>query len=154
MSVHGFSFFANLLRVLIYDESTRCHPSDRLVNLPHQTHRYLLEPFSGFRHLFSLLTNRFLKFYATIYHSDKAIIQNLRLIQESDCRSTFAINIRNICRSNNVNNIFDCKKNGVKYFPIDENELWRVNFLKDLCDCNEFLTENELKDIINYVACN
>ena len=53
-----------------------------------------------------------------------------------------------------MNNIFDCEENGVKYFPIDENELWRVNFLKDLCDCNEFLTENELKDIINYVACN
>ena len=31
MAVNGFSFFANLLRVLIYDESTRCHPSDRLV---------------------------------------------------------------------------------------------------------------------------
>ena len=34
MSVNGFSFFANLLRVLIYDESTRCHPSDRLVGHP------------------------------------------------------------------------------------------------------------------------
>ena len=123
-------------------------------NLPYQTHRYLLEPFSGFKHLFSLLTNRFLKFYETLYYSDKAIIQNLRFFQENDCRSTFTINIRNICRRNNVDNIFDCEKNGVKYFPIDENEIWRVNFLKDLLDSNDFLTENELKDIINHVACN
>ena len=123
-------------------------------NLPYQTHRYLLEPFSGFKHLFSLLTNRFLKFYETLYYSDKAIIQNLRFFQENDCRSTFTINIRNICRRNNVDNIFDCEKNGVKYFPIDENELCRVNFLKDLLDSDDFLTENELKDIINHVACN
>ena len=77
---------------------------------PYQSHRCLIEPFSGFKHLFSLLTNRFLKFYETLYYSDKAVIQNLRFFQEKDCRSTFAINIRNICRRNNVDNIFDCEK--------------------------------------------
>ena len=86
------------------------------------------------------------------------MIQNLRFFQEKDCRSTFAINIRNICRRNNVDNIFDCEKFGVKYFPINENELWRVNLLKELFDCKDSLIINgfneiELDDIINYVAC-
>ena len=124
-------------------------------NLPYRTHRYLLEPYSGFTHLFSLLTNRFLKFYETLFYSDKNVIRNLRIIQENDCRSTFGINIRNICMRNNTENIFDCQKFGVKYFPIDNNDLWRVNFLKDLCESNNsFLSEDELNDIIEFVACN
>ena len=98
-------------------------------SLPYRTHRYLLEPFSGFKHLFSLLTNSFLKFYERLYNSDKSVIKKLRVAQ-------------------------DCEKNGVKYFPIDENKLWRVNFLKDLLYSDDFLAENELKDTINYVACN
>ena len=40
-------------------------------NLPYCTHRYLLEPYSGFSHLFTMLTNRFLKFYETLYLSEK-----------------------------------------------------------------------------------
>ena len=40
-------------------------------NLPYCTHRYLLEPFSGVTHLQTMLTNRLLKFYETLYLSEK-----------------------------------------------------------------------------------
>ena len=70
-------------------------------DLPRSTHRCLLEPVSEFKHLFTLLTNRFLKFYRTLFLSDKIIISNLRRIQENDCRSNFGSNIRNICILNN-----------------------------------------------------
>ena len=94
-------------------------------------------------------------FYETSFYSDKNVIRNLRIIQKNDCRSTFGLNIRNICMRNNTENIFDCQKFGVKYFPIDNNDLWRVNFLKDLCESNNsFLSEDELNDIIEFVACN
>ena len=87
-------------------------------NLPYRTHRYLLEPYSGFTHLFSLLTNRFLKFYETLFYWDKNVIRNLRIIQENDCRSTFGINIRNICMRNNTENIL-----------IAENSEWNISQL-------------------------
>ena len=128
-------------------------------NLPYCTHRYLLEPFSGVIHLQTMLTNRFLKFYETLYLSEKQVISNLRLIQENDCRSTFGLNIRNICLKNNCNNIGDCKKNAIKYCQIDDNEIWRVDFLKELLALKKSpivsgFSKNELDDIIHQVACN
>ena len=60
---------------------------------------------------------------------------------------------------NNTENIFDCQKFGVKYFPIDNNDLWRVNYLKKLYESKNSLkiigySEDELNDIIEFVACN
>ena len=123
------------------------------------THRYLLDPFSGFTHVLPMLTNRFLKFYNTLYFSDKNAVSNLRLCQENDCRSTFGLNIRNICLRNNAANIFECKKYAVKYFPIPDNEVWRVNILKELIDLKEShfvsgFSSEELFYIVNNVACN
>ena len=125
-------------------------------NLPYCTHRYLLEPFSGVTHLQTMLTNRFLKFYETLYLSEKQVISNLRLVQENDCRSTFGLNVRNICLKNNCNNIGECKKNAIKYCPIDDNEIWRVDFLKELIALKKSpivsgFSKNELDDIINHV---
>ena len=79
-------------------------------NLPYCTHRYLIEPFSGFPHVLTMLTNRFLKFYNTLYLSSKIAVSNLRICQENDCRSTFGLNIRNICKQNDTVNIFQCKR--------------------------------------------
>ena len=128
-------------------------------NLPYCTHRYLLEPYSGFSHLFTMLTNRFLKFYETLYLSEKNVIYNLRICQENDCRSTFGQNVRNICLKNNVDALFLCKKNAIKYFPIDDRERWRINVLKDLIARKDnyyvdYFTQRELDDIIIDVACN
>ena len=58
-----------------------------------------------------------------------------------------------------LKNIFDCQKFGVKYFLIDNNDLWRVNFLKELYESKNSLeingfSEDELNDIIEFVACN
>ena len=128
-------------------------------NLPYCTHRYLIEPFSGFPHVLTMLTNRFLKFYNTLYLSSKIAVSNLRICQENDCRSTFGLNIRNICQRNDSLNIFQCKKGSVKYFPINDNDLWRVDILKDLIEFKEThiirgFSSEELFQIINSVACN
>ena len=77
----------------------------------------------------------------------------------SKCRSTFGQNVRNICLTNNVDTIFECKINGIKYFPIDDIERWRINILRDLISHKDnfsidYFTLSELDDIIFYVACN
>ena len=123
-----------------------------------RTHRFLIEPYSEFTHLFTLLTNRFLKFYDTLYLCDKDVISNLRKCQENDCRSDFGLNIRNICQLNDTFDIRQCCKNSVKYFPVDESEIWRVNFLKDLMDSRSSnqlsdLSSEEIELLIEFVAC-
>ena len=101
-------------------------------DLPRCTHRCLLEPVTEFKHLFTLLTNRFLKFYCTLFLSGKNIISNLRRIQEKDCRSNFGSNISRICRLNDTTNIHAFLKDSVKYFPISVSDSWRVDLLIEL----------------------
>ena len=105
-----------------------------------------------------MLTNRFLKFYSTLYFCDKNVVANLRRCQENDCRSNFGLNIRNLCLANDTLDIFECKKNSAKYFPINDCELWRVNFLKEILEIissNSIsgFTNDELNDLLNFVAC-
>ena len=126
--------------------------------LPRRSHRYLIEPLSQFPHVLTLLTNRFLKFYNTLYCSPKSVISNLRMFQEIDCRSNFGSNINHICQLNNTLDILQCRRNSVKYFPINENDIWRINMLKELIRYDqEFplhgFTENEINFLIENVAC-
>lgn len=127
-------------------------------NLPRCTHRYLLEPLSGFKHLFTLLTNRFMKFYSTLFFCGKDIITNLRRIQENDCRSNFGSNIKNICQYSNSSNILFCKRDSVKYFSINDDNLWRVNLLKELISLKSSnlvpgFSVEEINFLIEDVAC-
>ena len=147
----------------LFDIPDICISWNRIVrmvfNLPMCTHRYLLEPYSGFTHVLTLLTNRFMKFYNTLYFSSKNIISNLRLCQERDCRSIFGLNIQNICLHDDTLNIRQCQKYSVKYFPINDNDLWRVDILRDLINLNETslvgnFSSDELNHMVNYVACN
>ena len=92
----------------------------------------MIEPLSGFPHVMTMLTNRFLKFYDTLYFSPKEVISNLRRVQENDCRSSFGSNIRNISIFNNNCDIRQCIKNSVKYFPVTDEDAWRIGPLLDL----------------------
>ena len=130
----------------------------QVFNLPPMSHRYLIEPLSGFPHVFTMLTNRFLKFYNTLYFSPKKVINNLRLIQEVDSRSNFGNNIRNICYLNNTFDMFQCRKNSVRYFEINDDQVWRVNFLQDLLNYHQESTlngfsVNEINILLQNVSC-
>ena len=129
-----------------------------MFKLPRQSHRYLIEPMSEFPHVLTLLTNRFLKFYNTLYCSPKKVISNLRKFQEIDCRSNFGNNINHICQLNKTLDVSQCRRNSVKYFPITETDVWRVNLLKELIRYDQEyplcgFTENEIYFLIENVAC-
>ena len=57
---------------------------------------------------------------------------------------------------NETSNIFECQKNSIKYFPIVEEDLWRVDILKELKEslCVEGFSNEELSFMINDIACN
>ena len=51
-----------------------------------------------------------------------------------------------------------CSKNSVKYFPINKNDIWRVNILKELIRYDQKhpiqdFSENDIQSIIENVAC-
>lgn len=128
-----------------------------IFNLPRCSHRYLIEPVSQCPHLKCMLTNRFIKFYNTLYNSDKLVINNLRSIQQSDARSTFGANILKLCISNNDFNPLNLNKNSLKYHEIPEDQIWRVDIIKEIVDVLHYNLEidfnnTDLKLILNYVA--
>ena len=71
----------------------------------------------------------------------------------------FGINITNICQYNDTLYIFDCTKNTVKYFPINEGDMWRVNILKELFEVKDNnlylsgLTMDEINFLIEELSC-
>ena len=130
-----------------------------IFELPLCTHRYLIEPLSEFKHIFTLLVNRFINFYNILKQSDKLIVNNLRIIQENDMRSTFGRNLHNICSNAKVNssNIY-LAKNVIKYNEISEDNIWRVSILKELIDfkksnLNSFFEKAQISQMIIDVAC-
>ena len=129
-------------------------------NLPMRTHRYLIEPISQTPHLMSMLTNRFIKFYNSLYSSDKLVINNLRWLQERDMRSTFGCNIMQLCLSAGTFNPLHLRKNMFKYKNIPDTELWRVNILKEILWTRTNILQStldftikELNDIIFSICC-
>ena len=162
IQVYLFSFYGSNLWDLFNCESiyTTWNIVIRdIFQLPKCTHRYFIEPISETPHLFTVLVNRFIKFYKNLCVSDKMLIQNLRTIQEIDTRSTFGSNLRNICLSTGCDllNISDAK-NEVKYQNISNLNVWRVSVLKELLDSRNsnidtFFNASEIHNLIDYIAC-
>ena len=88
----------------------------------------------------------------------------MAIIQANDCRSDFGRNINNICRDSNNLAFSNVNKGDIKYFPIKDNEKWRVSILKQLLYNNKlslppnedeivYLNEDEFNFLLDFVAC-
>ena len=126
--------------------------------LPFRSHRYLLEPISETSHLFTKLTNRFIKFYSALSNCNKPIVHNLKNIQQSDFRSDFGMNVLTMCRLNNVNNFMSVKPDNIRYFPIPDSEKWRIPILSEIIQIlnkNLYvdLDEPEIEFLLDFVSC-
>lgn len=128
-----------------------------IFNLPRCSHRYLIEPISESPHLKCILTNRFIKFYNSIYNSDKLVIKNLCSVQQRDARSTFGANILKLCVLNRDFNPLNLVKNIVKYHTIPDEEIWRVNLIVEILNIlqSSYVVDfntSDLQVILNYVS--
>ena len=105
-----------------------------MYDLPWATHRYLIEPVSGFPHLSRILVGRYLSFINNIRSSGKSeIIQLLDLVQ-SDVRLTTGSNLRTImllASKNKIEDLKECKVE-LKYHEVAASEAWRVGFVKEI----------------------
>ena len=127
-------------------------------NLPLETHRYLIEPISGQIYLKFVLIKRFLRFKNQVFRSSKSAMKYLFSICEKDCRSLNLKNIMLLCEKDNIESISISDLEDLKYFPVPENESWRVNLLKELLDSRlesmeiPGFSQQELTNMIDFVC--
>ena len=141
----------------LYTEWNKCI---RFVfRLPLATRKYLIEPLSEASHLKTTLISRFSKFYNSLLNNKKPSIRNLFLSQVNDVRSEFGSNVQSIL-SNYPNRDMSCfKKCDFQYVPINNDDVWRVDFIKELMTVkynylNLDFSEADLNDMIIRLTCN
>ena len=109
-------------------------------DIPRQTHRYLIQPLSEVPHLKTILIRKFLSFIGQLEKCPKKIVGNLLRLIKHDVNSTTGANLRQIsmlCNKNNINDLNTNDADMVEYHPIPEDELWRVNIIRDIIDARQ-----------------
>ena len=132
-----------------------------MMNLPLETHKYLIEPLSEQTHLRFLLYKRFLSFRQKILNSSKEILKHVLHICENNCGSVTGSNLRRLMLLCNKDSIFDLNCSDIDnlcYMPIPYSELWRLNLLKELLETRqndtylEGFNVNEITEMIKHLC--
>ena len=103
-----------------------------MLDVPRETHRYLIEPLSDTEHIKKVLIKRFLNFLDQIRKSDKTASKFLLETIYKDARSTTGANLRNILLRTNKTDVCQLVPNhafDVHYHPISSVDEWRVPFI-------------------------
>ena len=103
-----------------------------MLDLPHGTHRGLVEPLSGRRHLKRVLLKRFLKMVEQIEMSKKPLLRMLLKETRLKTTSTTGKNLREfmlITQKDSVEQIVMADTDTFLYFPLHPEEGWRTDQL-------------------------
>ena len=132
-----------------------------MFDLPLATHRHLIEPISGQRHLKIILISRFMGFLGQIRSSKKIIPKMLLNTIKEDTRSITGSNLRKIMLSSNENSVNFLTKSGaekISYHPTTDDEKWKEMIVKEIIEVkNEQLevsgfSSEELDDILEHIC--
>ena len=132
-----------------------------MLDLPRETHRRLIEPVSGVRHVKFIMLKRFLSFIEQIRKSSKKATKSLLESILHDARSTTGSNLRNILLMTDKSNVRDLAPNDVdnmEYHPLPEGEKWKLSIIKEIIENKngnmniDNLTEEELDNTLEYLC--
>ena len=124
-----------------------------MLDLPYPTHRYLIEPLTGEKHMNKVLISRYLGFMEKIGSSNKRAIKMLMEIARKDVRSITGQNYRNIMLLVGKSSVEDVKKEDVEKienFTVDETDVWRIDIIKEIINVkssNLDISNFELEEI-------
>ena len=125
-------------------------------DLPHATHRYLLNDLVQLDHIKKVVLKRFTKFYQTINTCDIPQVRILNDIQSKDVRSTYCRNINHTLRVAGVRNMNEVNFSNISINPVPPGLEWRIPLLRDLLHNREFgseiLTKNKINIIITEIC--
>ena len=107
------------------------------MDLPYGTHRGLIEPLSGRKHLKRTFMKRFLQMICKIRSSSKTILPTLLSAIELDTRSSTGNNLREIMLLTDKLSIFDITPEDADhftYFPRPEEDIWKIEVIQCLLE--------------------
>ena len=132
--------------------------------LPHNAHRWLIEPLSG-EHAHSMLISRFVNFIQNIRKSPKIAVQFMLNKVERNYNTVTGRNIGHIQRLlGHKADLFKISKK-VAFCEMNKNDIWKVNLIKEITNIKQgklsldsvfendnLLNKDELKCIIDFVS--
>ena len=128
------------------------------MNLPFATHRCLIEPLSGERHIKIVLIKRFVSFMEKIDKSSKSALKMLKSEALKDVRSVTGTNFRGIMHlmgEMNIKKVSLLNVENLQYRAVTDVDKWKLIMTKELSDVMNGDTEvegfdwMELKDIFH-----
>ena len=150
-----FSKQANMIENS-WNRSIRC-----MFDLPLETHRSLIEPVSGTKHLKFVLIQRFMSFLNQIEKSSKYAPKQLLQNIKRDTRSVTGSNIRNILlhtEKDSIEEVTASEIDKLKYHELNKEENWKVDVILELTDVKfkqatiEGFTDDEIGEILDFVC--
>ena len=131
-----------------------------MFDLPWATHRYFVEPLTDTPHMSRTLAKRYLSFIDKVRNSKKESLRQLLQIVEYDARTTTGSNLRTIMTRAGCDTVDQLKagRGDFEYHPVSEEEVWRINFLKELVEVKHGelsvagMNMDELEQIMVYLC--
>ena len=132
-----------------------------MMDLPRETHRRLIEPLSGVKHVKFIMLKRFLSFIQQIRKSPKIATKSLLESILHDARSITGSNLCNILLMTDKSNVDDLVPSDVEnmeYHPLPEAEKWKISIIKEIIEIKNGnmnisnLTEDELDNTLEYLC--
>ena len=132
-----------------------------MLDIPRETHRFLIEPLSERTHLKSILIQRFINFEKQVKKCPKQVMKSMFEICKYNVNTITGSNYRKIMLLGKKSKIDQIDDNDIKmleYSPVPANEEWRVNLIKDLLEARNDsdlipgFTYKELTDMLEF-AC-
>ena len=133
----------------------------RMLRIDRKTHRFLIEPLSGTRHVKRSIFKAFVSFVEKLQHSPKEVVRNVFQLIKEDCRSTTGSNIRNINLDCAVVQVHPFAKIDIEkkdFFPAPADSGWKVPLIRELInmrdgDCNTSgWTKEEMDFALEYLC--
>ena len=142
VNIYAVSFHGSGLWDLFSDDCDRLYKAWNVAvrlacNVPFTTHRYLIEPISQSMHLKVMLASRYVNFVRSLTSSPKYAVRVLASVCIPDLRTTMGRTLQNL--ANECNCMVAALssvgvKKSLKYFPVPNEERWRIPMLKELLD--------------------
>ena len=128
--------------------------------LPWATHRSLIEPLTGTKHVCRILVKRYLSFIEKIEKSGKTSLKLLLSLVRSDVRTVTGHNLRSIMMITGKNNIDELESSTVdfNYHKLGETEEWKGNMVQELIDMRSGglvvpgMEFGEIEQILEYIC--
>ena len=156
LQVYCTSFYGSSLWNIYSAEVDRLYRSwnvsvRNIFQVPYTTHRYLVQPLSDCPHPKTMLSTRFTKFMQSLVSSTKSSISYLARLVRYDNRTLAGRTVSRLsreCNSDKVSLTVSSVSRSVRYFPVPEEELWRIDIMKELLNVNRsYLTINDFNNM-------